>query len=88
MRPRGLSSRRAFVAWAEVRVGALHVANCEAQEARDAYERALRIVPGYGFAREHLAEWHAAQGHWAEAGRIFRELIEDKRDARLPPRPG
>jgi tetratricopeptide (TPR) repeat protein len=32
-----------ILAWAEVRIGALHVANCEKQEARDAYERALRI---------------------------------------------
>jgi tetratricopeptide (TPR) repeat protein len=66
-----------ILAWAEVRVGALHVANCEAQEARDAYERALRIVPNYFFAREHLAEWHAAQGHWPEADRIFRELLKN-----------
>lgn len=65
-----------ILAWAEVRVGALHMANCEAQEARDAYERALRIVPNYFFAREHLAEWHAAQGHWAEAGRIFGDLLK------------
>lgn len=63
-------------AWAEVRVGALHVANCETQEARDAYERALEIVPRYAFAREHLAEWHAAQAHWPEAGRMFRELLK------------
>jgi tetratricopeptide (TPR) repeat protein len=65
-----------IVAWSEVRVGALHVANCEAQEARDAYERALRIVPGFPFAREHLAEWHAAQGHWPEAEPMFRELLK------------
>lgn len=63
-------------AWAEVGIGALHVANCEKQEARDAYERALRIMPGYAFAREHLAEWHAAQGHWPEAARIFRDLLK------------
>src|SRR4051812_30095865 len=56
-----------ILAWAEVRVGALHVANCEAPGAREAYERALRIVPDYRFAREHLAEWHAAHGHWREA---------------------
>ena len=65
-----------ILAWAEVRIGALHVANCQKQEARDAYERALRTVPGYAFAREHLAEWHAAQGHWLEAARIFRQLLE------------
>jgi tetratricopeptide (TPR) repeat protein len=65
-----------ILAWAEVRIGALHVANCEKQEARDAYERALRIMPGYAFAREHLAEWHAAQGHWPEAARMFRELLK------------
>ena len=65
-----------IMAWAEVRIGALHVANCEAQEASDAYERALRIVPDYAFAREHLAEWHAAQGHWAEAGQIFATLLK------------
>ena len=65
-----------ILAWAEVRIGALHVANCEKQEARDAYERALRIVPGYAFAREHLAEWHAAQGHWPEATLMFRELLK------------
>ena len=65
-----------ILAWAEVRIGALHVANCEKQEARDAYERALRITPGYAFAREHLAEWHAAQGHWPEAARMFRELLK------------
>jgi tetratricopeptide (TPR) repeat protein len=65
-----------ILAWAEARIGTLHVANCEKQAARDAYEQALRIMPGYAFAREHLAEWHAAQGHWPEAARIFRELIK------------
>ncbi|MGE5212365.1 MAG: tetratricopeptide repeat protein [Nitrospirota bacterium] len=65
-----------ILAWAEVRIGALHIANCERQQARDAYERALRIIPGYAFAREHLAEWHAAQGHWPEAARMFRELLK------------
>jgi tetratricopeptide (TPR) repeat protein len=65
-----------ILAWTEVRIGALHVANCEKQEARDAYERALRLMPGYAFAREHFAEWHAAQGHWSEAARIFRELLK------------
>jgi tetratricopeptide (TPR) repeat protein len=63
-------------AWAEVRVGALHVANCETQEARDAYERALRIVPEFPFAREHLAEWHAAQSHWPETAQLFRGLLK------------
>jgi tetratricopeptide (TPR) repeat protein len=63
-------------AWAEVRVGALYVANCKAQQARDAYERALGLMPNYLFAREHLAEWHAAQGDWAEARRIFAALLK------------
>jgi tetratricopeptide (TPR) repeat protein len=64
-----------ILAWTEVRIGALHVANCQKTEARHAYERALRIAPRYGFAREHLAEWHAAQGHWQEAARSFRQLL-------------
>jgi tetratricopeptide (TPR) repeat protein len=65
-----------IVAWTEVRLGVLHVANCEAQEARGAYERALRILPAYGYAREHLAQWNAAQGQWTEAARIYRELLK------------
>jgi tetratricopeptide (TPR) repeat protein len=65
-----------ILAWAEVRIGALHVANCEKQEARDAYEQALRIMPDYTFAREHLAEWHAALRHWPQAARIFRQLLK------------
>ena len=65
-------------AWAEVRIGSLQVARCEAALAREAYDRALALAPGNVFATEHLAEWHAAQGQWEEAGRLFRQLLNSR----------
>jgi tetratricopeptide (TPR) repeat protein len=75
---RGLPA--SVVAWAEVRVGALHVANCDAAKAREAYERALKLLPQSAFAREHLAEWHAAQGQWRAAGDLFSQLLRARSD--------
>lgn len=65
-------------AWAEVRIGSLHMTLCHAEEARAAYERALVLEPGYFFANEHLAEWHAAQGEWAAAEQLFRQLLQTR----------
>ncbi len=62
-------------AWGQVRLGSILLRQCRVPDARKAYDRALEILPGYFFAREHLAEWHAAQGEWREAGSLYRELL-------------
>jgi tetratricopeptide (TPR) repeat protein len=64
------------MSWTWLAISACWRTNCEKQEARDTFKRALRIMPGYAFAREHLAEWHDVQGLWTEAARIFRELLK------------
>ena len=65
-------------AWAEVRLGSLFVADCNASAALEAYHRALAIAPGYFLAIEHLAEWHAGHGHWEKAGSLYRELLKTR----------
>jgi len=65
---------KSTLAWSDVRIGSLYVALCEAKQARAAFDRALALTPGYFFAIEHLAEWHAARGQWKEAERLLRQL--------------
>ncbi len=65
-------------AWCEVRRGALLLgARCDAAAAEQAYQRALRIFPGYFFAREHLAELYAAQGKPGEAIALYEAMLRD-----------
>jgi len=71
-----LTLPKAKLAWAEVRLGSLHLAQGDAAKAREAYRRALAIEPGYFHATEHLAEWHAAQWQWQEAEALFRKLLK------------
>jgi len=65
-------------AWLEVRLGSIRLRRCDASGARAAYERALKLVPGGDHASEHLAEWHAAQGHWPDAERLFQRLLRSR----------
>lgn len=65
-------------AWIEVRIGSLHVFQGETPEARVAYEQALKLVPDYFFAQEHLAELEAAQGHWKAAEQLFQRLMSTR----------
>ena len=67
-------------AWTAVRIGALQLGRCAAANARAQYETALQLVPDYYFAREHLAEWHAAHGHWADAENLYRALLKTRPD--------
>ena len=69
-------------AWAEVRVGSLHVACCEADKAKQAYYRALKIFPNYYLALEHLAELDAAQGKPDAAIETYRGLLRKVPDPR------
>jgi hypothetical protein len=65
-------------AWCAVRRGALLLnARCDAAAAEQAYQEALRILPNYYFAREHLAELRAAQGNTLEAIAIYEALLRD-----------
>ncbi len=65
-------------AWCAVRRGALLLnARCDAAAAEQAYQEALRILPNYYFAREHLAELRAAQGNIAEAVDAYEALLRD-----------
>lgn len=68
----------AMQAWCAVRRGALLLsARCDAAAAEHAYQQALRLLPRYYFAREHLAELRAAQGRAAEAIAIYEALLRD-----------
>lgn len=63
-------------AWCAVRHGALLLnARCDAAAAEQAYRQALRLLPNYYFAREHLAELRAAQGNLPEAIAIYEALL-------------
>ncbi len=65
-------------AWCAVRRGALQLAaQCDASGAEQAYKQALRTLPGYYFAREHLAELRAAQGNLSRAMELYEELLRD-----------
>jgi tetratricopeptide (TPR) repeat protein len=65
-------------AWCEVRRGALLLhARCDATGAEESYQQALRFLPNYYFAREHLAELRAAQGLLPEAITIYETLLRD-----------
>lgn len=65
-------------AWCAVRRGALLLnARCDAAGAEESYQQALRILPSFYFAREHLAELRAAQGNHAEAISIYEALLRD-----------
>jgi predicted Zn-dependent protease len=54
----------------------LHVARCEAAQARRAYEHALALLPGYFFALEHRAELDAAEERIGEAIALYRSLMK------------
>lgn len=65
-------------AWCEVRRGALLLnARCDAAGAEESYQQALRLLPNYYFAREHLAELRAAQGLLPEAITVYQTLLRD-----------
>lgn len=63
-------------AWARVRLGSLHIANCEPAAARQNYQAALRLYPGYFLALEHMAELDAAEGRIDKAIHIYRDLLK------------
>lgn len=71
-------------AWCQVRLGSLHLSGCEPQKAEAAYRSALRRLPRYFRAEEHLAELRAAQGNYQEAIRAYQDLAERTRDPRYP----
>jgi tetratricopeptide (TPR) repeat protein len=64
-------------AWCQVRVGSIYVALCDAAQAESHYRRALERLPGYFFAREHLAELRATQGRAGEAIEIYEKLLAE-----------
>ena len=68
-------------AWCEVRIGSLFMFLGNASQARKRYDRALGIAPNYFFAKEHLAEWNAAQGRWRDAERLYRSLLAQRPEA-------
>ena len=59
------------IAWCHLQLGELEFRTGRWSEAESAYQAALRTVPGWWSARDHLAELHAAQGRDAEAVEYF-----------------
>lgn len=65
-------------AWCQVRRGALSLtATCDASSAEQAYQEALRILPNFYFAREHIGELRAADGKLTEAAALYEALLRD-----------
>lgn len=62
-------------AWCRVRLGALFVTTCEADQAERLYREALTLFPDYYLARQHLAELAAARGQVRDAQRRYEDLL-------------
>ena len=69
------------VAWCEVQLGELAFRTGDWQSAENSYLDALKTMPDWWSAKEHLAELRAAQGRTDEAFKIYEEVIA------LAPRP-
>lgn len=67
------------LAWGEIQVGALHFRAGRFDEAEARYQAALKILPGFHLAEDHLAELRAAQGRFDEAAERFEQLAERTR---------
>ena len=63
------------LAWLELQRGRLHVERGRPGEARARYERAGRAYSGYWLVDEHRAELLRAEGRFAEAAALYRELV-------------
>jgi tetratricopeptide (TPR) repeat protein len=63
-------------AWALTRYGTLLVASDRLDDADAVFRRALRLSPGYVHARAGRARVAAAQGHFGEASRILRSVVD------------
>lgn len=66
-------------AWVELQRGVLDVSRGRYEEAREHYERAGRAYSGHWLADEHMAELLGAQGRFADAVALYREV-----NARVP----
>jgi len=62
-------------AWVELQRGLLDLTHGRPHEAREHYRRAERAYSGYWLIDEHVAEWLGAQGDFAEAAALYREVI-------------
>ena len=64
-------------AWCQVRLGALSLlSRCETEKPEAAYQSALKFVPDYHLAKEHLAELRAAQARDEEAMAFYHSVIK------------
>ena len=63
-------------AWTLVEIGKLHFGLGELAQARQAFQSALAVLPGYPFALEGLAKAEAARGRSARAVRLAQTATE------------
>jgi tetratricopeptide (TPR) repeat protein len=64
------------LAWCETQIGSLHFRAGRFNEAEARYQSALKILPGFHVAEDHLAELRAARGRFDEAASIYQQLAE------------
>jgi tetratricopeptide (TPR) repeat protein len=58
-----------------LQLGELHFARGDFQQARTQLEAAQRLQPGSYVVEEHLAELQAAEGHFADAEKLYRKVL-------------
>ena len=66
----------ADLAWCHVQQGEFYFRTGGFKKAEERYTMALKLVPDYHFALDHVAELRAAQGKYDEAISLYKKLIE------------
>lgn len=64
-------------AWLALQRGLLYLERGRWNLAQAHYQRALRLLPGWWLAQEHIAEVHALQGEHEQAIALYTAVIED-----------
>ncbi len=63
------------LAWCHVQIGGIYFSQGEFDKAQSQYDAALKIMPGYHQALDHLAELLAARGEYDAAAELYLKLI-------------
>ncbi|HEY6802456.1 MAG TPA: tetratricopeptide repeat protein [Pyrinomonadaceae bacterium] len=62
--------------WLELQRGVVDLSRGDYDAAQDHYERAERAYSGHWLVAEHMAELRGAQGNFAEAEKLYRDVVE------------
>lgn len=72
---RRINAPKENVAWCQVQMGEMRFSAGAWKTAEGHYQDALKTLPDYYLALEHLAELHAAQKHYDEALKLYDRVI-------------